>query len=93
MKICSRCEKTKDESEFYINKTTSDGLQAYCKDCSKSLALARYTSKGSITCPRCRSQRTERVDCGACPEVGREAYRCQNHGCNCKFWIARQPYG
>ena len=32
-KTCSKCQETKPLSEFYKNKTTSDGLQYMCKAC------------------------------------------------------------
>jgi len=35
-KICSKCKVEKDESEFYSNKRTPDGLDYYCKECRKS---------------------------------------------------------
>jgi len=40
-KVCSRCDRTKQESEFSKRKLSSDGLQAYCKDCSK-ICLSRW---------------------------------------------------
>ena|SRR5690349_4226398 len=36
MKHCSRCNCDKPESEFYKNRTAHDGLQTYCKPCSKA---------------------------------------------------------
>jgi hypothetical protein len=35
MKTCKYCEQLKPLTEFYKNKTKSDGLTIYCKDCSK----------------------------------------------------------
>jgi hypothetical protein len=32
-KVCSKCKVEKDESEFYNNKRTPDGLDYYCKNC------------------------------------------------------------
>lgn len=34
-KICSKCKVEKDESEFYANSVSVDGLDYYCKDCRK----------------------------------------------------------
>lgn len=34
-KICSKCKVEKDESEFYINSGSVDGLDYYCKECRK----------------------------------------------------------
>ena len=32
---CIGCGKTKESSEFYVNRKRSNGLQAYCKTCCK----------------------------------------------------------
>ena len=34
-KVCSKCKQEKDESEFYRNRRTPDGLDYYCKECRK----------------------------------------------------------
>ena len=36
-KIRSKCKKEKDESGFYKNKRTPDGLDYYCKECRKEM--------------------------------------------------------
>lgn len=33
MKKCTKCKETKDETEFYKNKKTKDGLHKWCKIC------------------------------------------------------------
>jgi len=35
MKQCSICGQLKPESEFYKNRSSSDGLQSQCKECHK----------------------------------------------------------
>ena len=35
MKRCSKCKMEKDESEFYRDSKTRDGLQAHCKACRR----------------------------------------------------------
>lgn len=35
MKKCSKCGNDRPKSEFYKNKTKSDGLHAQCKECTK----------------------------------------------------------
>ena len=34
-KLCNICKTEKEHSEFYTNRTKSDGLQSYCKQCNK----------------------------------------------------------
>lgn len=45
MKYCPKCHSTKHESEFHYNKSTSDGLQGYCKECINEMARNRDRSK------------------------------------------------
>ena len=35
MKICSRCKQEKPDDQFSKKSARKDGLQAYCKDCSR----------------------------------------------------------
>jgi len=42
MKICYKCDTEKEESEFSINKTKSDGLNTECKECQKSYFKEYY---------------------------------------------------
>lgn len=39
-KRCRKCGKAKDRSRFYRNARVKDGLQSYCKDCSKAVVKA-----------------------------------------------------
>jgi hypothetical protein len=34
MKICIKCNKEKDNDQFYTDPNTRDGLYSYCKSCS-----------------------------------------------------------
>jgi hypothetical protein len=36
MKECTKCGKTKKESQYYKNPRTLDGLRSECKECSKA---------------------------------------------------------
>ena len=38
MKKCPECQKVKEYSEFYKNRTTKDGFHGYCKNCSRIFA-------------------------------------------------------
>jgi 5-methylcytosine-specific restriction endonuclease McrA len=42
MKRCSRCGETKPHSEFHKQKRSRDGLQSYCRECTKAYAKAHY---------------------------------------------------
>ena len=42
MKVCKICEKTLYEELFNRNKTKKDGLEIYCKDCSKIKSQKAY---------------------------------------------------
>ena len=44
-KLCSHCRKWKDESSFYRQNASIDGLSARCKECSKKYAREQYTPK------------------------------------------------
>ena len=46
MKICLRCRKNKDISNFYRNKSKPDGLSSYCKICfNKHQKIYKKTEK------------------------------------------------
>jgi hypothetical protein len=42
MKKCPRCKEFLDKSNFGINITKKDGLQAYCNECMKKYRLEHY---------------------------------------------------
>lgn len=44
-KICSKCKIEKDETEFYANSATVDGLDYYCKECRKEQIAASRKRK------------------------------------------------
>lgn len=49
-KRCSKCKQGKPISEFHKNRTTKDGLQAYCKSCQISdVNKYQKTEKGKTT--------------------------------------------
>lgn len=51
MKTCKKCLKTKDESEFYSQKSNKDGLKTQCKKC----CLFQHTpvTEGVLVCCSC----------------------------------------
>ena len=42
LKVCSICKQEKLLSEFNKNKTRSDGLQTFCRDCNKEKSKKYY---------------------------------------------------
>jgi hypothetical protein len=41
-KYCTKCNEWKDESEFNIDRSSMDGLDMRCRNCSRVHAQARY---------------------------------------------------
>ncbi len=41
-KLCFRCKKWKDESQFHRNRRSKDGIQWKCKECESKYARKRY---------------------------------------------------
>jgi len=49
-KVCKRCRKEKEISEFWKDKRLKDGLNIYCKECMKKFSEEYYhTEKGLIS--------------------------------------------
>lgn len=44
-KYCPKCDTTKDVALFGKHSERNDGLQAYCKECSRKTAAKRYADK------------------------------------------------
>jgi len=52
-KKCSKCQNLKDFRHFYKNKSSSDGLDHYCKECNKKrMDIYFKTKKGKIALKR-----------------------------------------
>lgn len=48
-KRCSKCKQFKDVTSFYKASRTYDGLQTYCKDCSRARARPKPTAEARHT--------------------------------------------
>jgi hypothetical protein len=48
MKICSRCRKTKSFDLFYKSSSRKDGLQRFCKECTKTSNLISRTNRKKL---------------------------------------------
>jgi len=92
MKRCSRCKKTKDESDFAKDRSRKDGLSHWCKNCDRDYGRKKYRKKKG---PHVRRylryhQRHRIVDgvkqkrCSACKKWWAESefykQRCQKDG-------------
>lgn len=51
-KTCSKCDKEKDESEFYKNKHYKNGLRSVCKKCLRTSALNNFNLTKNINSSR-----------------------------------------
>lgn len=45
MKFCTKCGETKSVSDFGNNKCKKDGLQGYCRVCSRALSIEKQYDK------------------------------------------------
>ncbi len=95
MKVCSRCKLETRKSNFYRRKRSKDGLQAWCKSCSrvatrKSVKKWRdkYPEKALTANRICRlKHRDERV---AQTKAWRKKYPEKKRASN-KNWLASHP--
>lgn len=44
-KMCSKCKEHKPRSEYHVNLRHKDGLQSWCKDCTKIASRESYERK------------------------------------------------
>lgn len=78
-KLCPKCKKWKDESQFCTSRKTTDGLQWRCRNCESKYARKRYERirKGSRRylrhedCHRLVNRVKEKL-CGKCRKWKRE---------------------
>ncbi|WP_437105330.1 endonuclease VII domain-containing protein [Streptomyces sp. enrichment culture] len=52
VKRCSRCKQSKPRAAFASNKSTRDGLQAYCRECAAMYYRQRQDARGRKPRPR-----------------------------------------
>ena len=68
MKMCNKCEKLKDESEFYKDKSRKDGLYPSCKDCSRQQNKEDYQKNKVKILPKAKKyyqeHREEKIQYG-----------------------------
>ena len=82
MKRCSKCKKQKDESEFYKNARTRDGLKYQCKACELKYLRLLYRKKHKSVRRRYSYKESHRV-------VGSvKQKRCSR----CNKWKAESEY-
>ncbi len=57
MKVCSTCRQTKDESEFFRDKSKKDGLKYQCKACTNKVHMKWKANNWDKICGYARSYR------------------------------------
>lgn len=63
MKHCRRCSEDKDESEFNRNSSNKDGLQNWCRECTKKRNNDRYKEDPDHRARIMRNNDMSRVRC------------------------------
>lgn len=63
MKYCRRCSEDKDESEFNRNSSNKDGLQNWCRECTKKINNDRYKEDPDHRARIMRNNDVSRVRC------------------------------
>ena len=58
MKKCTKCQETKNETDFYTSKHHKDGLQNYCKLCKR----IGWNLKNSVSVMKARKSRLMEVN-------------------------------
>lgn len=48
-KMCTKCEKQKDQDQFNKRSRATDGLQSWCKRCSSAARIAAYRKNPRVT--------------------------------------------
>lgn len=64
-KVCTRCEKEKKVTRFYINRSLKDGLTAECKQCNKkrrALRIYGFHVTALDECEICSSRKRLVID-------------------------------
>lgn len=48
MKVCSKCKKNKELTEFYKHHLRKDGLQSSCKECNNDRSKKHYQANKNL---------------------------------------------
>ena len=67
MKKCSKCGKTKPESEFPKDRTRKDGLHQRCKACKNAYSRQRYKTKRGASSGKVEKDNMKR--CSGCGQL------------------------
>ena len=81
-KLCRKCKKWKDESEYFRNRSCKDGLTEWCKNCQLASARKRYKKAGKGLKKYYRYEECHRVVDGV------KQKRCRK----CKRWKAENEF-
>jgi len=79
LKRCTKCGESQPHDKFYNNKTTKDGLQAWCKTCwAENQRRYRATTKGRAIMKSYRDPRLA-TEIGRAAESARVMRRYNKH--------------
>ena len=82
MKLCTKCGKTKPLSEYYKRVASADGLQKWCKVCTKEAkVLSRINNPQSLKNQRKRIRDKALAEMGVSREDLRTLYKKQQGRC------------
>lgn len=91
MKLCGKCKKWKDESEFYRNRCRKDGLRVWCKNCASNYARKYYLKNSNPLRRYLRYEESHRTidgmkqkHCPKCKKWKDEKEFCMHRTCNRK---------
>jgi len=96
MKTCNSCSTSKAVTEFVKNRSTKDGLQAYCKPCNRAyyqtnkVTIAKRASKYYQTN---KAQIAENLQSGTCGDCGQACSLRSDHCRECFRTSATISYG
>ncbi|WP_432169062.1 endonuclease VII domain-containing protein [Streptomyces sp. 1222.5] len=82
-KRCNRCGQTKSVEDFYKRKSSTDGLNPWCKECYRLWHRDRYTSLGDDaprTCERCGTEFTPKQ------RNGTQRFCSKNCKARARYW-------
>lgn len=73
MKTCALCQQTQPKSQFHQNRTTKDGLSAYCKPCRSAIRKTQRKNRA----PQCPDAPDPDYKCDYAEQYRPGNYKCR----------------